>query len=74
LLNFAKLFISKQNGAKKKHRAPELSGVFFFGGQFLCRQSGDDPEDYLARFGYRMNIKLENFEHPSVFLATILEP
>jgi len=47
---------------------------FFFWGQFLCRQSGDDPEEYLARFGYRMNIKLENFEHPSVFLATILEP
>ncbi len=49
--------------------------MFFFGGQFLiCRQSGDDPEEYLARFGYRMNIKLENFKHPSIFLATILEP
>jgi hypothetical protein len=55
----------------KKHKAPELSSVFFFGSILICRQSGDDQEEYLARFGYRMNIKLENFKH---LLATILEP
>jgi hypothetical protein len=34
----------------------------------LC--SGDYPYDNLARFGYRLDMKVEKKQNPSIFLAT----
>jgi hypothetical protein len=34
----------------------------------LCSQSGDHPENNLAKFGYILDIKVEN-KIPSIFLA-----
>jgi hypothetical protein len=31
--------------------------AMFFGSIFLCSQSGDDPHEYLAKFGYMLNMK-----------------
>jgi hypothetical protein len=48
------------------------TGVFFFGvgGSMLwCSQSGDDPQENLARFGYKLNMKVNFKEIPSIFLA-----
>jgi hypothetical protein len=48
--------------------------VFFFFWQFLqflCySQSGNDPQEDLARFGYRPNMKVNFLKHPFIFLAT----
>jgi hypothetical protein len=50
LLNFAKFFISKRIGGKKT-QGSGAEQWFFWGSILICRQSGDDPEEYLARFG-----------------------
>jgi hypothetical protein len=42
-------------------------GCFFLGSILCCSQSGDDPQEDLAKFGYRLNMRLK---HPSMFLAT----
>ncbi len=36
----------------------------------LCSQSGDYPENHLAKFGYVLNMKVEEKQNPSIFLAT----
>jgi hypothetical protein len=59
LLNVAKFFISKKIGGKKT-QGSGAEQCFFIGSILICGQSGDDPEEYLARFGYRMNINLKN--------------
>jgi hypothetical protein len=35
-----------------------------------CSQSGDNPENNLAKFGYIVDVKVEKEQNPSIFLAT----
>jgi len=45
----------------------------FFGSILCCSQSGDDPQDDLAMFGYKLNMKaVFKKRHPAIFLATYL--
>ncbi len=43
---------------------------FFFPPQFWCSWSGGHPYDDLARFGYMLDMKAQNKQNPSIFLAT----
>ncbi len=36
----------------------------------LCSQSGNYPENDLAKFGYILDMKVEEKKNPSIFLAT----
>ncbi len=45
-----------------------LGGPFFFS-ILWCRQTGDHPQEDLAKFGYIPNMKVENFKKPSYILA-----
>ncbi len=45
---------------------------FFFLAIFCYSQSGDDPQEDLAKFGYKLNMKINVLKHPSIFLATYL--
>jgi hypothetical protein len=48
---------------------------FIVGGQFLdIAKSGDDPQEDLARFGYKLNMKVKFLNATSIFLAHPLEP
>ncbi len=39
--------------------------------QFLwCSQTGDHPQEDLAKFGYKPYLKVENFKNPFIFLTT----
>jgi hypothetical protein len=40
---------------------------------FPCSQSGDDPDEDLTKFDYKLKMKVENFKHPSIFLAIFLK-
>jgi hypothetical protein len=33
-------------------------------------QSGDDPQEDLAKFGYKLNKEVNSQKNPSIFLAT----
>jgi hypothetical protein len=45
------------------------------GGQFLdIAKTGDDPQEDLARFGYKLNMKVKFLNATSIFLAHPLEP
>ncbi len=46
--------------------------VFVLGSIFvLCSQSGNDPQEYLARFGYKLNMNVKIFEKILlIFLVT----
>ncbi len=35
-----------------------------------CSQSGDNPENNLAKLGYIVDVKVEKKQNPSIFLAT----
>jgi hypothetical protein len=35
---------------------------------------GDDPHEDLAKFGYKLNMNVNFLNHPSMLLATLLEP
>jgi hypothetical protein len=35
---------------------------------------GDDPHEDLAKFGYKLNMNVIFLKHPSMLLATLLEP
>jgi hypothetical protein len=37
-----------------------------------CSQSGNDPLEDLAKFGYKLNLKVRIIEYPFTFLATYL--
>jgi hypothetical protein len=48
----------------------------FVGGAILCySQSGDSPQEYLARFGYKLNYE-SNFykKKPCIFLVSYFDP
>jgi hypothetical protein len=46
--------------------------MLFFG-QFCGRpKCGDCVQEDLAKFGYKKNIKVEFFEHPSIFFTAYL--
>jgi hypothetical protein len=48
-----------------------LIKFLFFSLQILWHsQSGDHPLEDLAKYGYKPNMKLQNFNHPFKFLAT----
>ncbi len=36
------------------------TSVFFFLSILCCNQSDDDPQEDLAKFGYKLNIKIKN--------------
>jgi hypothetical protein len=41
----------------------------------LCSQNGNDPQEYLARFGYKLNMKVKIFKkNPSNIFGYIHEP
>jgi hypothetical protein len=46
------------------------SNGFFFLAILCCSQSGDDPQEDLARSGYKLNMKVKFKEIPSIFLAS----
>jgi len=49
--------------------------IFIVGGQFLdIAKTGDDPQEDLARFGYKLNMKVKFLNATSIFLAHPLEP
>jgi hypothetical protein len=35
---------------------------------------GDRLQEDLAKPGNKLNMKVEDFKHPSIFLATLIEP
>jgi hypothetical protein len=35
---------------------------------------GDHLQEDLAKPGNKLNMKVEDFKHPSIFLATLIEP
>jgi len=37
-------------------------------------QSGDDPQEDLAKFGYKLNMKEKVLKHPSIIFGYLLEP
>jgi hypothetical protein len=39
----------------------------------IQRQSGDHSQEYLANFGYKLNMKVIYKKLPSIFLATCLK-
>jgi len=41
---------------------PERRVFFFWVNFVLCSQSGNDPQVYLARFGYKLNMKVKIFK------------
>jgi hypothetical protein len=43
---------------------------FFFLAILCCSQSGDDLQKRLAKFGYKLNMKVIFKEIPSIFLAS----
>jgi hypothetical protein len=45
---------------------------YFFFLNLCCSQSGDDPQEDLAKFGYKLNMKVKFLKHPSLILATYL--
>jgi hypothetical protein len=44
--------------------------VFLFLAISCYSQSGDDPQDDLAKFGYKLNKEVKSQKTPSIFLAT----
>jgi hypothetical protein len=40
----------------------------------MASQSGDNPLEDLAKFGYNLNMKLHFKEHHSIFFGYTLEP
>jgi hypothetical protein len=44
----------------------------FFGAILYYSQSGDDPQEDLAKFGYKLHMKAMLKKHPCVLLATYL--
>jgi hypothetical protein len=47
----------------------------FLGVDFvLCSQSGNDPQEHLARFGYKLNMKVKSLKNPSNIFGYIHEP
>ncbi len=44
----------------------------FFLSILWCSQNGNDPQQDLAKFGYKIHMKLKKFKHPSIFVATCL--
>jgi hypothetical protein len=47
---------------------------FFFLAILYCIQSGNDLQEDLAKFGYKLNMKVNSLNsYPSIFLATLLE-
>jgi hypothetical protein len=45
---------------------------FYFREIFCYSQSGDDPQEDLTKFGYKLNMKINVLKHPPIFLATYL--
>ncbi len=37
-----------------------------------CSQCGNDPQEDLAKFGYKLNMKVNFLKHPSIVLANYL--
>ncbi len=48
----------------------------FFWGQFCyVAKSDNDPQEDLARFAYKLNLRKQKaLKHPSILVATLLEP
>jgi hypothetical protein len=44
--------------------------VFLFLAISCSSQSGDDPKEDLAKFGYKLNKEVKSQKNPSIFLAT----
>jgi hypothetical protein len=48
---------------------------FFFFLAILCySRRGDDQDEDLARFGDKLNMKVNCVKHPSIFFGYLLEP
>jgi hypothetical protein len=47
------------------------TGNFLFS-ILCCSQCGNDPHEDLAKFGYKLNMKVNFVKHPSIVLATYL--
>jgi hypothetical protein len=41
---------------------------------FGYRSSGDHPQDHLVKSGYKQDMKVKKFKHPSHFWLCMLEP
>jgi hypothetical protein len=46
--------------------------MFYFVKKLCCSQNDNDTYENLARFGYKLNIKIKNLKHIKTFLATCL--
>jgi hypothetical protein len=46
--------------------------MFYFVKKLCCSQNDNDTYENLVRFGYKLNIKINNLKHIKTFLATHL--
>ncbi len=54
----------------KKHLILALLKFLSYNFGYICSQNGSNPQEYLAKFGYKLNIEIKkNLKHLSMFFG-----